>query len=149
MFKYLKRVPSKLGLCWDFSGYYDSYVKRDSENLGESGALLIGLDQDNQRRQILHDALVRAICVDFSNTDSADNVSEISIKFELEDGMLDVFYYGVKAFCFGQRGDFSVALEVDIHELVFCEGWYEHKILCHGSEKPLFVICEHLKVEAK
>ena len=145
-FKYLQEKKSSFGNYWDITEYYENNVGDCVDRLGSSGEILLGLDEDNPRNQKLHDAVVCSINVDFSKG-GLDNESDIVVGYDLAHYQVFISYLGVEVFCFGQRGTFSPILEVDVHELTLNNDLYEHRVLCHGSEQPLFVSCRDIRVE--
>jgi len=146
MFKYLEGKESNFGAYWDITQYYENNVKECVDKLGLSAEILLNLDEDNSRNQQLHDAVVLSINIDFSK-DGLDNEADIVVSYDLGASQIVVSYMKVEAFCFGQRGAFSPILEVDVHELILNDDLYEHRVLCHGSENPLFVSCHDMSVK--
>ena len=146
MFKHLKFVKCKFGDYWDESDYHKSLVPNYISQIGESGRVLLATDGESEL-QILRNALVRQIDIDFSRKESGvDNEAKITVVFESDEFQIVATYIGVNSFCFGQRClGFSAIPEIHVHELVVDEGLIEHRVLCHGADAPFFVRCQDLQ----
>lgn len=126
---------------WCYKKYYSTYLTQNAVFMNQDAILLCSLDERGV--QILHDALVYSVEIQVKNF---VNHLDIKITFLLECYGLEVTYHAVDAYDLGFGDGRGHSMDVNIHELLYQNEMYEHRILLQGRPvqalKPLWIKCK-------